>query len=234
MNQRVNRVAPAACRRGLRAVALLFWVCLGTACNDKGAERKAGASVEPEPPKDVARVGATSTTRPLAEATNEMLDSLRAIAYTGNADLDYVLIQKEHQQAALEMYETLLTRGKNEELRAIGQQIIIQLKEELRFWNEIAISPGGGAAPSPFSERALGLLDSLTAGGLSMHGAYLDLDFATMMIQQNSNAEALAKLYLPYGKDARLLAFSRKLIASYRKDAEQLQRWKRKYYPSAG
>lgn len=232
MDQRANGFTPLACRQGLYAVALLLWISLGTACADKQGEPNVVPQAGTEPQKEASRADDTSATRPLAEATNVMLDSLRVIAYTGNADLDYVLIQREHQQAALEMYEALLTRGENEELKAIGQHIITKLEEELCFWNQITISRGG--APSRFSERALGLLDSLTAGGLSMHGAYLDLDFATMMIQHHSNAMALARLYLPYGKDARLLAFSQKLIASYGKDVEQLRSWKRKYYPGTG
>ncbi|WP_158070036.1 DUF305 domain-containing protein [Cnuella takakiae] len=201
------------------------------ACTDSRQHQT--APVDPtasEPTKNSVRPPKVENTMLLAQATNNMLDSLRLNTYTGNTDLDFLHILKKHQLAALEMYQTVMSKGESVELKTIAQNISDHLKMDMDLLDK-QVANTNVQEKSDFSEKALMLLDSLTVNGLSMHGAYLDLDFATMMMQHHQNAIALATLYRKYGKNKKLLQFTQKMIAAHKSDITRLRNWKTKNYP---
>ena len=159
-----------------------------------------------------------------------MLNSIRQTKFTGYTDSDYVQIMKEHQEAAIDMYGLVSASGTNKELQNLATDITTKLESENAVLNKLPLKQGQ-RDKSDFSIQSVRLLDSLTQEGYAMHGAYIDLDFSTMMMQHHNMGMELSKLYLRNGTNKELISFARKQINSYEQDIQLLRKWKQKYYP---
>jgi uncharacterized protein (DUF305 family) len=63
---------------------------------------------------------------------------------TGDVDRDFTRMMIPHHQGAIEMAQTVLRYGKNEELKALARGIIAKQTEEIALMRRI-----GGDAPAP-------------------------------------------------------------------------------------
>ena len=93
--------------------------------------------------------------------------------------------------------------------------------------------PAQDTAPSPMRKSAVRLFDSLAVNGLPMHGAYLDLDFSTMMIHHHSIGIALCKFFLEKSSQQELKRVAKRIITTNTADMAALRRWKSSHYPDA-
>jgi uncharacterized protein (DUF305 family) len=206
---------------------LLYTAFVSVSCSgDKKppAQGQEHARPTPDPP--------AADTAPfyLAAVTDRMLDSLRSETFTGAADADFVGVMLRHQRAALDMYRYIQAQGVNPALSGIARGIAARLQEDVSFLEQMQpVLKRTGA--SDLGAQSVALLDSLTRLGFSMHGAYPDLDFATMMIQHHQNALALARLYQRYGTEERLLKFTAAMRTAHANDVQLLTRWKEEHYP---
>jgi uncharacterized protein (DUF305 family) len=69
---------------------------------------------------------------------------------TGDVDHDFVIMMSAHHQGAIDMAMTLLKYGKNEQLRRLAQEIIVEQQQEIAAM-KLAIGaplPASVASPS--------------------------------------------------------------------------------------
>ena len=212
--------------RFLRSL-FLFLLLVGfvAACNDQNS-RDTGPATSSSTESEV------DSTFWLGQITNRMLDSLRMKEYTGDSDADYIQIMLIRQRAAVSMYNYVLGKPANSELKAIISKNAQRLLDEIAFLEEKKEQTSRGES-SDFATRSISLLDSLTRNGLAMHGAFIDLDFSTMIKQHHENAIALSELYLVHGRDEDLLSFAKKHISLSRTENEKLKAWGEKTFPDA-
>lgn len=64
-----------------------------------------------------------------------MHQGMRAHAYTGDADHDFMVMMIPHHQAAIDMARTELQYGKNDKLRAMAQSIMRAQQAEIDQMN---------------------------------------------------------------------------------------------------
>ncbi|MGH6883119.1 DUF305 domain-containing protein [Hypericibacter sp.] len=82
-------------------------------------------------------------------AMNRMMSGM-AVAPTGDVDRDFVAMMAAHHQGAIDMAETLLRYGHNEQLRRIAQEIIVDQQQEIAAMR-LAVGeplPPSAAAPT--------------------------------------------------------------------------------------
>ena len=68
---------------------------------------------------------------------------------------------------------------------------------------------------------------------LNMHGADVDLDFATMMVQHHQGAIDMAKEYLKTAHEPTMKAIAQNIVTSQQKEIKDLNDWKNKHNPGA-
>jgi len=96
------------------------------------------------------------------EAAMKTMMAAMAIAPTGDVDRDFVAMMVPHHQGAIDMARAELRHGRNEQLRRLAQEIIVEQLQQIEAMR-LALarrSPGSGsvpdsdpAPPSPHAHR---------------------------------------------------------------------------------
>lgn len=82
-----------------------------------------------------AKAADTASTKAF-KAANATMHKGMDIAYTGNADVDFVRGMIPHHQGAVEMARIVLAHGKDPELKKLAEGIIAAQDKEIIFMNE--------------------------------------------------------------------------------------------------
>ena len=74
---------------------------------------------------------------------------------TGDIDKDFVAMMSAHHQGAIDMAQTLLRYGKNEQLRRLAQEIIVEQMQEIAAMRLAVGQPLPSPAPAPTQISAI-------------------------------------------------------------------------------
>ncbi|MGY2402815.1 DUF305 domain-containing protein [Pseudomonas sp. SDO5271_S396] len=74
---------------------------------------------------------------------------------TGDIDRDFVTSMTAHHQGAIDMAVTLLKYGKNEQLRRLAQEIIVEQQQEIAAMRLAVGDPPPPSAPAPTQTPAV-------------------------------------------------------------------------------
>jgi uncharacterized protein (DUF305 family) len=92
-----------------------------------------GARADDIAPKDPAAAKTTAEAPFLAENATAM-DRMMAdmdVKPTGDVDADFVAMMIPHHQGAIDMAQAVLRYGKNEQIRRIAQEIVVEQQQEI-------------------------------------------------------------------------------------------------------
>ncbi|GGJ42717.1 DUF305 domain-containing protein [Neoroseomonas lacus] len=81
-------------------------------------------------------------------AMNRMMDDM-AVQTTGDIDRDFVAMMIPHHQGAIDMAQAVLRYGRNEQIRRIAQEIIVEQQQEIVAMRLALGDPLPAAAPAP-------------------------------------------------------------------------------------
>jgi uncharacterized protein (DUF305 family) len=109
-------------REGLRAVAIAVVVlAVGLVATSRRARAQRAHQAMPSDPCWTAQ----------AEAMHRMHDAMEAVAWTGDADADFVRLMLPHHEAAVEMAKGHLLCAKDPFLRRLAQEIVTDQQSEI-------------------------------------------------------------------------------------------------------
>ena len=86
------------------------------------------------------------------DAMTKMMNDM-AIKPTGGIDRDFVAMMSPHHQGAIDMAISELRYGKNEQLRRIAQEIIVDQLQEIAAMKLAIGEPATGSAPAPTQQQ---------------------------------------------------------------------------------
>jgi uncharacterized protein (DUF305 family) len=79
------------------------------------------------------QLAAPGSAKAAYEAANARMHKDMAIAYTGDADIDFARGMIPHHQGAIDMAKIVLEYGKDAELKKLAQEVISAQEEEIAF-----------------------------------------------------------------------------------------------------
>jgi hypothetical protein len=86
------------------------------------------------------------------DAMTKMMNDM-AIKPSGDIDRDFVAMMAPHHQGAIDMAISELRYGKNEQLRRIAQEIIVDQMQEISAMNLAIGKPATDTAPAPTQQQ---------------------------------------------------------------------------------
>ncbi|WP_181366131.1 DUF305 domain-containing protein [Cupriavidus plantarum] len=89
---------------------------------------------------------------------------------TGDVDRDFVAMMTPHHQGAIDMAQAMLRYGKNEQLRRIAQEIIVDQQQEIAAMQLALGQPAPPSAPAPTSPASPA--SGLPAAAPAAHSAH--------------------------------------------------------------
>ena len=131
------------------AIALILGIGFGSAQAENGA---------PTDRSDLATSAERGFLDENAAAMDRMMAGM-AVAPTGDVDRDFVAMMTPHHQGAIEMAQAYLRHGRNDQLRRLAQEIIVEQQQEIAAMNLAVGKPLPAPAPAP------------TAAGVSLPAA---------------------------------------------------------------
>jgi uncharacterized protein (DUF305 family) len=90
--------------------------------------------------------------KPFLAENEAAMDKMMAgmeVKPTGDVDKDWVAMMSAHHQGAIDMAKALLRYGKNERLRRLAQEIIVDQTEEIAAMHLAVGEPVPASAPAP-------------------------------------------------------------------------------------
>lgn len=138
-------------------------IALAAACTAGAAATQA---------QDAAPVDA-ATARPINEApflaeNAAAMDKMMAdmdVAPTGDVDVDFAAMMIPHHQGAVDMAVAYLRYGRNEQLRRLAQEIVVEQQQEIAAMRLALGQPLPPSAPAPTQPAAAATAGSAGAAG---------------------------------------------------------------------
>lgn len=192
------------------------------ACNSKGDKHAVHNGHDTAQHMDHATTNETSEMKALMDG---MMTRMHQQKPTGNNDIDYANMMLQHHQAAIDMANLQLSKGKNDSLKNFYRQVIAAQQKEIAFMAEF-ISRSNTARSNNAAEFKTAMDASMQSMMNAATPAYndIDKDFVAQMIPHHQSAVDMAKAYLKYGTNEGLVKMSNDIISSQSEEINWLKK----------
>ena len=171
----------------------------------------------------------------LHQAMMRMMDKMKSMKMTGDADHDFAMMMAEHHQGSIDMSRIIVKQGKDEKIKAMAQSILDkQSQEQQQLRAHTNQSNSQHAAHNQNSDAGKGGFKSemdqaMKAMESDMNNMQMtnnvDHDFATMMIPHHESAIEMSDAIIKYGKDNEIKKTAEKTKSDSQKEIAELKQW---------
>ena len=157
-----------------------------------------------------------------------MMDMDAAMAntkYTNIPDKDFATMMLIHHKGAINMIDILLENGKNATLKTLATKMKADQLKEISTFTSFLDSTKDATIVNDFGAKLMSSMDGMMNAPHKMDGS-IDEQFTSMMIPHHQGAVDMAKLYLPFAKDATLKILAQNIIAAQTKEIDEMRQIK--------
>lgn len=156
---------------------------------------------------------------------NAMMSKMSGMQMTGDFDMDFATMMIAHHQGAIDMSKMEVSKGKDEKMKSMAQNIITKQTEEIGKLQAIIknLKSSNMKLGSGELEKSMSAMKA-TMSGMQMTGD-ADKDFATMMIAHHEAAIAMSKKEIEYGMNSRLNQMAQKGITEETREINEFKAW---------
>lgn len=179
------------------------------ACNEHG-DKHAAHNGDDTTQHNAHAAGESSEMKALMDG---MMTKMHQQKPTGNNDIDYANMMLQHHQAAVDMANLQISKGKDDSLKNFSRQVIAAQQKEIAFMAEF-ISRSNTAKSNNAAEFKAAMEASMQSMMDANTAVYndIDKDFIAQMIPHHQSAVDMAKAYLKYGTNEGLIKMSNDII----------------------
>ena len=185
----------------------------------------------------------------LHQAMNKMMQKMKSMKMTGDADKDFAMMMIEHHQGAIDAANIVAKSGKDEKIKAMAQKTLqTQLEDQKHLRKHTNMGHDQNAAAKKDDSHAAHSQSSDASASSSHNDQFssemnkvmadmeskmksmkmsgnLDHDFATMMIDHYQGAIDMAEIEKKHGKMQDVKNLADKIITDSQKDISELKTW---------
>jgi uncharacterized protein (DUF305 family) len=181
----------------------------------------------------------------IMDAMIKMMERMKTLPMSGNADTDFAMMMKEHHQGAIQMAKVQIQMGKNQALKDKAKQVIAKqstdtekldsyLQKENKTVSNSAHTQHSGnkkSENSMFSKMISTAMDKMNQL-MQKEKSSDDIDhqFATLMSIHHQGAIDMSQAEIDHGASASLKQLAKTTIADSKKDMEELQTLLKKHH----
>jgi len=160
--------------------------------------------------------------RNLHDAMDKMMEDMRQMKHSGDADYDFAMMMKRHHQGSIEMAKIQVDGGSNQKLKDLSQKMIDDQQADIEKLDRFiqGKTPSGN---SNYGQRAMEMMTPM--GSIKMDGTSLDAMFVSMIIPHHRDAIRMSQEYLKDGKSDEMKKIASKITEQQPKEIEELQHW---------
>ncbi|WP_069659013.1 DUF305 domain-containing protein [Arcticibacter eurypsychrophilus] len=164
-------------------------------------------------------------------AMNKMMSDMHQIQMTGNVDVDFAMMMKAHHQGAVDMAKEELRSGTADQVKSMAGKIVDAQEKEIDELNNFIESHKRPQKDYDPMNKEVGFGKVMNRNMTMMmdmpkaEDGSTDQQFARMMLPHHRSAVFMAEGFVQSGKDPKLLAMSKKMIADQKAEIKELQDW---------
>ncbi|MBI3233563.1 MAG: DUF305 domain-containing protein [Bacteroidetes bacterium] len=167
----------------------------------------------------------TMTNNGLMSSMQTMMDKMSSMKMSGDFALDFANMMIEHHQGAIDMSNIELSKGTDEKLKVMAQQIITEQTNEIEVLRDIIKN-----YKSSGMKHGEGTLEKINAAmNTNMSDIKMsdntDKDYAMMMIAHHEGAVKMFTAQINNGMNEKLKQLSKKGITDQTKEIAAFKAW---------
>ena len=215
--------------------ALALVMIIG-ACQNRSSETAGNDSTMQDDESSMSMDGMNSMkSNEMMSAMSGMMDAMKQMTMTGNADVDFAMMMQRHYQGAVDMAAIELESGEDTTLKQLAQKIIENQKteiKELQAFIDAHKNPAKNYDPTKKNEGFAKSMEESMMVMMNMpkmddeSASSTDHRFVDMMIPHHQSAVDMAKGFLQYGKDDNLKSMATKIVEDQNMEIAEFKKWK--------
>lgn len=207
------------------AALLLAGTFLFSSCNN-GVNEQSKNEMDSSAYKD--SVHSVKMRNAMMLSMSRTMDKMHEMKMTGDFDLDFANMMIMHHKAAIDMSETEIVRGTNEEVKTMAKKIIVaqnaeigQMEAFIQTYQAPTVKMKSGEMNTIMSDM-MSMMDKMN--NMEVTGN-TDKDFVMMMIPHHEAAVKMAQDELTNGKQLQLKTMAQKIIADQNAEINTFKTW---------
>jgi uncharacterized protein (DUF305 family) len=206
----------------LISLVVLLAACANNSGEQNGATDTSSHSGHNNPAASDTATAGSNPMMGLHQVMNDMMQQMKTMQPTGDADHDFAMMMKHHHQSAVDMAKIELASGADAQLKALAQKMIADQQREIDRFDDF-IQKHQPSGNSDYGQKAKGMMTEMSQ--VNMQGGTVDAMFASMMIPHHQDAVKMANAYVNVAKNEELKSIAKNIIVTQPKEITELQSW---------
>jgi uncharacterized protein (DUF305 family) len=204
-------------------IIILFFAASFAACNGN-SNHKHDKTTDDTSSSHSNHNNNTSATNPMQAEMDKMMTGMMALQLSGDPDHDFAQLMKAHHQAAVDMANLQLQKGKDSITRAFAQAVIQDQSKEISEFDRFLQQAKPANTDQQLSDSMMQAMHQYMEPHQPLKND-IDHDFLALMIPHHQSAVVMTEIYLQKGKDKRLRQLGNTIIKNQKKEIEQMKSW---------
>ena len=161
----------------------------------------------------------------LMKAHENMMKKMHVMKLSGDADIDFAKMMKQHHTSGIEMAEVEIKKGKNAGIKNVAKENIESSEKDIKTFTSF-LKKNKPENESDFGEEAMRMMEDMP---VNMDEKDVDFHFAGMMIAHHKLAMEMAEKYLESGEAEEIKKTAANIIKMQTQEVKKLKALKKQH-----